>query len=491
MVHSVQAGQEQKKTLKTLFVATIFIAFSGIAFAQETKNSCGYEQDIIAYTNNVIEFRPIDETEVSRKYGAIAAYLFAKYSDLPVPGENELYRQIDGLDIDHASDLYGAHQIFTASDADANATINEVLAEEISANNRQSFAILRAALLRGQGRYVLKSEQTRELFIKALGAPHFLAFLVADQDVGTRQALANGFETIGKFSHAMAILQTMPSLAPLSDFIERYKDLAYFDNDIYDGTGGYETGLEFALLNNYELEYQNIILPEDHLYRDLALAKILRGEQQFRLIKVLSTLFNRTNNLDGLADFSTMLTDAISSHALNPNRRTFLALGAYLEYFSDIEPDMLQALAQLRQPYLQYDSTLALAQDQSAAFGFAAFIKDEQALRSQPAFLRGDFDFAAWDATARVIKRGDPTSIGAKFHENPRITAELLFATDRHSQLASLLLESNSQYSLPGFSEVFAVRLDLRCAGYLNAPMSTMRWNIPMFRFGEFPATGG
>lgn len=75
-----------------------------------------------------------------------------------------------------------------------------------------------------------------------------------------RLTLAKAFERHGMIANAVAILQTLPSLEPLLGLLERHKEMDGIETAIWSGTGGYMTGLEFAILHENALEYPDVPL---------------------------------------------------------------------------------------------------------------------------------------------------------------------------------------------------------------------------------------
>ena len=475
------------RTFLLSFVAGAVFLTSPVE-AKESGNIC-------QYTNNIVELSEISargrdkfDFYESRPYGAMSAYLMARYADLPENAALSLFETAVEADFYNAQELLLAYQVFNADSASetdwVRLAIVNIISGETDIKRGTQLSLLRAVLLKSQAQPLFDVLSSNlELFegFKQSSGNTTLGTLVADQSDQVRLDLAMRFEEASLYANAIDLLLTQPSLDPLLQFIKRHRNQDWLEDALNQGSNSFFYGYVQALKNGTEEEYLARIVPADRLVKRAELAQIIAGDQHIRFSMMSGEMLNILEDWGYAARVAQLIDAKVQAGNFDPLQMPFRPLTMVYEEYLAYSSAAQDYFGYNSNPYWNFETGHEFMQFYIAGLALEPFVTGQSSMPEKPWPLAQTFNWKFWQNIAEAVRIDDVTMLEQSFADAPKPIAELLFRAGKFQQVTDLLLKMGEAPIAFELAEQFALRLDLRCQGYLDAP--SMTYGKPVFRF--------
>lgn len=449
-----------------------------VALPALAQDACGTETEIVALADYVLANRSKMPKLLSRRNGAVSAYLKIRYQNPAAEQVEALVAPLALANVDGARELLDSWRI--SAEGLENMLADHPEAEKALLTPGGSISPLRAAVLTGE---------VPLLFDKLATMPEGervrievrLAEALLDIEDDSAQAIAQEALSRNLFTAAAGLIATHADVEAWQAFIDGISDKARVETltrqfswfPALRGRPAYPR----PPASDTQGEIMRVLLHQT------AMASARTPQRDY-----LSTYLNQTGDYAGVGAAATALNDLLRDGATIDMETAWLVVFEALKEASAAKDALDTQLKSIPLSGTRFggtnvrdalDTMLAIEAFKSAASGSGTL----------PDMVEGaskDFvvQLPAWREAADAIgKNGDLAPFRAS-GQRLAIVANLLFAIGRQADLAKFLTGTVPNADSIRLAEIYAEALDRMCAGNLNFPGQALTMpDAPLFRF--------
>lgn len=447
-------------------------------FPAAAQDSCGAESEIVALADYVLANRSKMPKLLSRRNGAISAYLKIHYQSLAPEQVETLVAPLALAKVDGARELLDSWRISVKG-------LEGMLADNPEAGKAlvtpgAGFSMLRAAVLTGEipllfDKLAALPEQGRwrtELrLVEALIDIDDESALAIASEAQSRKLLATAAGLIATHADAKAWQTFIDSVTDTAQVESLKRQFSWFP--AFRGLPAYPR----PPATDTQGEIMRV------LFHQTAMASARTPQRDY-----LSTYLNQSGDFAGVGAAATALNDLLRDGGSIDMETAWLVAFEALREASAAKDKLDAQLKSIPFSGTRFggtnvrdaiDTMLAVESFKSAAAGGGA----------PPDMVEGasgDFvvQLPAWREAADAIGKGADLAPFRASGQRLAITANLLFAIGRQADLAKFLTGTVPNADSIRLAEIHAEALDRICAGHLNFPGQSLTMpDMPLFRF--------